>query len=317
MTLPLKNIKGRYVLNIAMVTTGKNVLTKIFNYFLSEKTEKKAERIILFIALVSFFVHLTAIYLAKFGFIDVSANSELLQNPISAIYTPFSFILIYEVYLLIYYLPRSFTTYITKQYEIITLIIIRKLFKDLAAVELTSNWFEIKGDLQFTYDIVASILLFYLIFQFQKQGKKKMIRDENFKNTIKGFVNKKKILALSLIPIFFGMALYTFINWFTGLQLSSNDLEPFKSINNLFFDEFFTILILVDVVLLLISFFYTNKFHKIIRNSGFVISTILIRMSFGVSGLISTILIVSAVLFGLAILVIHNKYEENSTENIE
>ena len=113
------------------------------------------------------------------------------------------------------------------------------------------------------------------------------------------------------------MALYTFINWFTGLQLSSNDLEPFKSINNLFFDEFFTILILVDVVLLLISFFYTNKFHKIIRNSGFVISTILIRMSFGVSGLISTILIVSAVLFGLAILVIHNKYEENSTENIE
>ena len=113
------------------------------------------------------------------------------------------------------------------------------------------------------------------------------------------------------------MALYTFINWFTGLQLSSNDLEPFKSINNLFFDEFFTILILVDVVLLLISFFYTNKFHKIIRNSGFVISTILIRMSFGVSGLISTILIVSAVLFGLAILVIHNKYEENSMENIE
>ena len=300
-----------------MVTTGKNVLTKIFNYFLSEKTEKKAERIILFIALVSFFIHLAAIYLVKFGLIDVDTNSELLQNPISAIYTPFSFILIYEVYLLIYYLPRSFTTYITKQYEIITLIIIRKLFKDLAAVELTSNWFEIKGDLQFTYDIVASILLFYLIFLFQKQGKKKMIRDESFKNTIKGFVNKKKILALSLIPLFFGMAIYTFINWSTGIQLSSNNLEPFKSINNLFFDEFFTILILVDVVLLLISFFYTNKFHKIIRNSGFVISTILIRMSFGVSGLISTILIVSAVLFGLAILFIHNKFEENSTEGMK
>jgi hypothetical protein len=40
-------------------------------------------------------------------------------------------------------------------------------------------------------------------------------------------------------------------------------------------------------------------------------------MSFGVSGLISTILIVVAVLFGLAIITIHNKYEENSLQNIE
>ncbi len=65
------------------------------------------------------------------------------------------------------------------------------------------------------------------------------------------------------------------------------------------------------MVLLLISFFYTDQFHKIIRNSGFVISTILIRMSFGVSGLISTILIVVAVLFGLEIITIHNKYEKD------
>ena len=46
--------------------------------------------------------------------------------------------------------------------------------------------------------------------------------------------------------------------------------------------------------------------------AGFVVSTILIRMSFGVSGLISTVLIVLAVLFGLAIMTIHNKYEKNS-----
>jgi len=303
------------LLQEVMTSKTKSVLAKIFNYFLSEKTEKKTERVILFIALASFFVHLAIIYSLKFDLIQLETNSELLKNPISAIYTPFSFILIYEVYLLIYYLPRSFTTYITKQYEIITLIIIRKLFKDLSTLELTSNWFEIKGDLQFTYDIVASILLFYLIYLFQKQGQKKLVRNDAFKSSIKGFVDKKKILALALIPLFFGMAIYTFTDWFVGIQASSNNLEPFKSINDLFFDEFFTILILVDVVLLLISFFYTNKFHKIIRNSGFVISTILIRMSFGVNGLISTILIVSAVLFGLAILTIHNKYEANNSLN--
>jgi hypothetical protein len=108
------------------------------------------------------------------------------------------------------------------------------------------------------------------------------------------------------------MALVTLFNWTLGISFASNNLPSFETINNLFFDEFFTVLILVDVVLLLLSFFYTDKFHKIIRNSGFVVSTILIRMSFGVSGLISTILIVVAVLFGLAIMLIHNKYEKNS-----
>jgi len=288
------------------------IISQLFNRLLSENTREKVEKVILYIALLSFFIHLAAIYLLKFGFLDLSLDSELLKSPISAVYTPFSFILIYEVYLLIYYLPKSFTTYITKQYEIITLIIIRKLFKDLSGLELTANWFEIKGDLQFTYDLVASLLLFYLIFLFQKEGKQKIVQETGIKPAIEGFVKKKKLIAVVLVPLFFFMALYTIINWSTGFSFSSDELAPFESINNLFFDEFFTILILVDVVLLLISFFYTNQFHKIIRNSGFVISTILIRMSFGVSGLISTILIVTAVLFGLAIIAIHNKYEKNS-----
>ncbi len=289
----------------------KNIVVSIFKNILTDKTRGKIEKLILKVALISFFIHLAVIYFLKFDFIDFNFNSELLKNPISAIYTPFSFILVYEVYLLIYYLPRSFTTYITKQYEIITLIIIRKIFKDLSSIELSTNWFEIKDDLQFTYDLIASLLLFYLIYLFQKKGKQKTVQKLSVTPVIEKFVKKKKLIAFILVPLFFGMALYTLINWAAGISISFNQLPEFDSINNLFFDQFFTVLILVDVVLLLISFFYTNQFHKIIRNSGFIISTILIRMSFGVSGLISTILVVVAVLFGLAIITTHNKYEKN------
>jgi hypothetical protein len=288
------------------------LLNSLYQIFLSEYAKKRIEKIILYVALIGFFMHLILIFLSKFGVINLLQESELLKNPISAIYTPFSFILIYEVYLLIYYLPKSFTTYITKQYEIITLIIIRKLFKDLSAIELSSNWFDIKGDLQFTYDILASIILFYLIYQFQKQGMRKSQQKNSIKPRIERFILRKKIIAIVLVPLFFSMALFTLFNWTSGVSLTSNDFPGFETINNLFFDEFFTVLILVDVVLLLISFFYTDKFHKIIRNSGFVVSTILIRMSFGVSGLISTVLIVIAVLFGLLIILIHNQYEKNT-----
>ena len=287
------------------------ILQLLFDKLLSDKTRTQTEKVILNIALLSFFIHLAFIYLSKLDVINLTSSSELLNNPISAIYTPFSFILIYEVYLLIYYLPKSFTTYITKQYQIITLIIIRKLFKDLSALELTSDWFEIKGDLQFTYDLIASLLLFFLIYLFQKQGKQKIKQQINLQPVIEKFVQKKRLIAVILVPLFFFMALNTLIKWSTGIIISSSEFPSLESINNLFFDQFFTVLILVDVVLLLISFFYTDQFHKIIRNSGFIISTILIRMSFGVSGLINTILILVAVLFGLAILSIHNKYEKN------
>lgn len=292
-----------------------NLLNKLYQIFLSEYAKNRIEKTILYVALFGFFIHLILIYLSKLGVVNLYLESELFKNPISAIYTPFSFILVYEVYLLIYYLPKSFTTYITKQYEIITLIIIRKLFKDLSALELSSDWFEIKGDLQFTFDILASVILFYLIFQFQKQGTQKSKQQKDNKPKIERFIRRKKIIALVLVPIFFTMALVTLFNWTSDISFTSNNLPSFEKINNLFFDEFFTVLILVDVVLLLISFFYTDKFHKIIRNSGFVVSTILIRMSFGVSGLTSTILIVAAILFGLAIMVIHNKYEKNTLPN--
>ena len=289
-----------------------NLLHKLEVFFFSDHSKKRIEKIILYIALIGFFIHLLLIFLTKESVINLFSTSGLFKNPISAIYTPFSFILIYEVYLLIYYLPRSFTTYITKQYEIITLIIIRKLFKDLANLKLSSEWFHIKGDLQFTYDLMASIILFYLIYLFVKQGSKRTKVLSGNKSQFDRFIRRKKIIAIFLVPIFISMAIITLFNWLSGLSFNANNFPGFDTINNLFFDEFFTVLILVDVVLLLISFFYTDQFNKIMRNSGFVVSTILIRISFGVQGLISTVLILVAVIFGLAIITIHNKFEENT-----
>jgi hypothetical protein len=285
----------------------------VYQKLLSDKTQKRSERIILVIAIASFLIHLAIIYLVDFGIISLSKPSGLLKNPIAAIYTPFSFILVYEVYLLIYYLPKSFTTYICKQYEIISLIIIRRLFKDLSALSLSSDWFKIKYDLQFTYDLVASVLLYFLIFLFYVQSKKKFTTDSNEKLKVDGiasFIKIKKVLAASLVPVIVILAAYSFINWFSGTFNSNIDAgASFKDINNIFFEQFFTILIIADVFLLLFSFFHTDEFHKVIRNSGFIISTILIRLSFSVSGLLNTVLIISAIIFGLLILIIHNKFE--------
>jgi hypothetical protein len=294
------------------------LLEKIYLKLLSKKTKERSERVILWIALVSFLIHLLMIGLIHFNIIPINEPSSLLKNPIAAIYTPFSFILVYEVYLLIYYLPKSTSTYISKQYEIIALVIIRRLFKDLADLSLLPNWFNIKTDLQFTYDIVASVLLFYLIYLFHVQRTKVYRTIENIKNhssSISNFINAKKWIAVSLVPILLIIAIYSFLNWSIGVfQPLENNAISFKNINNIFFEQFFNILIIADVILLLFSFFHTDEFHKVIRNSGFIISTILIRISFSVTGIMNNILIVSAVLFGLSIIFIHNKFEKKLAE---
>ena len=152
------------------------MITKLNAFFyisvLSVTIKNKVERFILIVAIISFLAHLITIFLVKSHLIVIPEGLNFFDSPIAAIYTPFSFILIYEVYLLIFYLPRSITTYIGKQYEIITLIVIRRIFKDLANLELNSDWFDIKNDLNFTYDIITALLLFfYDLFVFFRTPK--------------------------------------------------------------------------------------------------------------------------------------------------
>ena len=290
----------------------KNLLETLYQKFLSEKTRKSSEWIILSIAITSFIGHLLLIYLVDFGIISINNSSDLLRNPIAAIYTPFSFILLYEVYLLIYYLPKSFTTYIGKQYEIMTLIVIRRLFKDLSNLTLTTDWFNLKYDLQFTYDLATSILMFFLIYLFYVQSKitynSKPLNQSQL-GAVSRFVKIKKVIATALVPIFILLAIYSFVDLSIKIinpVLSSN--SSFANINNIFFEQFFTFLIFADVILLLFSFFLTDEFHKVIRNSGFIISTILISLSFSITGLLNNILIVCAIIFGLLIILVHNKF---------
>ena len=293
---------------------------KLYQSILSEKIKDRIEKVILSIAIASFIIHLLIIYLVDLKFISIDINSNLLTNPIAAIYTPFSFILLYEVYLLIFFLPKSFTKYVSKQYEIMSLIIIRRLFKDLSNLRLTGDWFNIKYDLQFSYDLATSLLMFFLIYLFYLQSEpKKNIVDASVTSNLllMNFIKIKKILALLLVPIFIFLAIYSFTIWINEIIFSDvNSTNSFSNINNIFFEQFFNILIFADVLLLLFSFYLTDDFYKVMRNSGFIISTILIRISFSTTGLVNNLLIICAILYGLFITIIHNKFERRiSTTN--
>lgn len=287
---------------------------QLYAKLLDEKTKKHSEKIIINIAIVSFVLHLAFITINDLGLLGTPISGELFTNPISAIYTPFSFILIYEVYLLIYYLPKSMTIYIGKQYEIIMLIVIRRLYKDLSNISLEGNWFENTQNLQFIYDIAATVILFLLIHFFYSMNKfrvRKLIKLTETRPELIRFIKFKKALAVLLVPTFVIIAVFNVYDWATHTTGLEAGFTLGLDINSVFFDDFFTVLILVDVLLVLFSFAHTDKFNKVIRNSGFVISTILVKLSFSVTGLQNVVLIISAVAFGVIILWIHKLFEKN------
>jgi len=290
----------------------RNILAQLYSLFLSEKTKENSEKVIITIAIISFLLHLTLILIKDIIPGGLPFASDLFNNPIAAIYTPFSFILIYEVYLLVYYLPKSISLYISKQYEIITLVIIRRIFKDLSYLDLNSNWFENSYDLQLTFDLATTLLLFALILLFNRLNlARKKVRgiDQEPTETLVKLIKRKKILAVILVPVFILLAFYSFGIWISDVIGATNgNIHSLGDINKIFFNEFFTILILADVLLLLFSFFHVDKFNAVIRNSGFIISTILIRLSFSTTGLINDLLVVVAVSFGVLILWLNNKY---------
>jgi hypothetical protein len=268
-------------------------------------------------AIFAFVVHLLLIVLVELNWVWIPDSGHLLNSPISTIYTPFSFILFYEVYLLVFYLPRSTSIYIAKQYEIITLIVIRRAMKDLSSLSLDANWFHIKQNQQFTADILSSLALFFLILLFYRLNQKKSpsSRSMEQKNSLARFIRIKGLLSLALLPVFIVLAMRSLINWSGEVFLSmSKFLQATPDTNKIFFEDFFTILILIDVLILLISFLNTDKFYKVMRNSGFVISTILIKLSFAAEGVLNSLLVVSAVMFGVAILWIHNQFEKLKAE---
>jgi len=282
-----------------------NKVDKIFDYLFSEIIQKKFEKFILFLATTGFIIHLLLIYLNKYEFINFTFNNSLLLNPISALYTPFSFILVYEAFLLIYFIPNSFTVSVVKGYEIISLILIRKIFKDVPLVNLDTNFLSDPYSIQLIYDLLGIIIIFFLIYLFKKNAAIK--KKKKIGKRLERFITKKKAISVLLVPTLFFLISYSFYFWFNGVILSNSFTQD---LNYLFFIDFFTILILVDVFILLISFRYTERYSQLIRNTGFIISTILLRLSFGVSGLKSIILLVSGILFGLLILMIYKKMEK-------
>ena len=289
-----------------------NVYTTIF----SGPNIHRIERIVVYFALLGFLIHLFIIFLWNLDWIDHPFFNQFSENYISAIYTPFSFLLIYEVFLFLIYLPKSFTRSIGKQYEIISLIVLRRIFKDISHLDIKNLTENISENADLLTDMLGVLVLFFLIGIFYHLKKRQPIADSC--SDVKSFIAIKRLISMALVPLLIGLAIYSFGDWAVELfRDNPSNIHLQTDINHVFYDVFFSVLIFVDVFILIISFLYTNYYSQLMRNSGFIISTILIRLSFTASHLTNILLIVVSVIFGVLMLLLYNYFIRFDDKQIE
>jgi len=274
-----------------------NILQKSGNYFdkyFNAKNVRKVELLILRVAVFAFLFHLIIIFLGN--------NSIYFKNfqhsYLKAIYTPFSFILFYEVFLLVIIIPKSISEFVGKQFEVITLITLRSFFHDIADLDLKVS-FNINNPefISLLYDLIASMIMLGLTIMYYKIYQNN--RKSEIINELNNFINIKKLVSLSMILILFLLSISSFYAWgaemLEALKLKQNYPNP----NTVFYADFFSIMIFVDVLLLLISFTYHFSFFTIFRNASFIITTILMRMSLTIEKPMNYIIILIGFLFSI------------------
>jgi hypothetical protein len=274
-----------------------NLLQKSGNYFdkyFNAKNVRKVELLILRAAVFAFLFHLFIIFLGN----NFLYFKNLQHSYLKAIYTPFSFILFYEVFLLVIIIPKSISEFVGKQFEVITLITLRGFFHDIADLDL-KNFININNPefISLLYDLLASIIMLSLTILYYKIYQNN--RKSEVVNELTNFINIKKLLSLSMIIILLVLSISSLYQWGTEMLEALKLNKDYPNPNTVFYADFFSIMIFVDVLLLIISFIYHFSFFTIFRNASFIITTILIRMSLTTEKPMNYIIILIGFLFSI------------------
>ncbi len=269
----------------------------IFDLCMGDEAEDRIRKAAIVSAVVGFFLHIGLWALDSTGRISITGEaSELVSSPLSSLYTPFSILLVYEVYQLIRTIPDSFSSSVGKQYEIATLLVVRDILKRLSEVEGTEGW-EISSDLGFLLvECAAFLALFYTSLTYFRISDNST-KSGDMSGDIAVFVESKRFVANFMLIVFLLTAAYSFFTWIASVQDGGGSVSRV-----IFFLDFFTFLILADILILLVSYWFYTDFGNLARNTGFVLSTVIIRVAISSEGVSAMVLFTLSGLLGLAIL---------------
>jgi hypothetical protein len=264
-------------------------ITHVFDPLHHLWEHEKMHRKISFGLVLFFLASIICIELNRRQLLPGSWSSVIPKNHFFAVQAAFTVVLILEVISLIFTIPCSFSRSVGKQFEILALILMRNAFKELSyfpePITFAGNEHAV---LIILSDGFGSLLIFALLgcyyFVQVKSSDDKMRPTDLYR-----FIAAKKGIALILLSIFIFMGASSAFATVAGTPHAD------------FFHGFYTLLILTDILVVLISQCFQPSFYAVFRNSGFALSTLLIRIALAAPPFFNVLLGLAAALFAIAL----------------
>jgi hypothetical protein len=264
-------------------------LTYIFDPLHHFWEHERMHRRLALVLIVVFLGAMAGIELNRSGLLPAVLAPHTPTNHFHAVNLAFTLVLILEVISLIFTLPCSFSRSVGKQFEILSLILLRDAFKELShfaePITVGAELTPVYHILGYGFGALAVFALLGVYYRIQPAKK----QDMGMPHDLFRFVAAKKGIALLLLGTFVTLGLNNLYNKFAGLPHID------------FFPVFYTLLIFTDILVVLISQCFRPSFHAVFRNSGYALSTLFIRLALAAPAMYDVALGIMAALYSIAL----------------
>jgi hypothetical protein len=254
-----------------------------------------ARRAVSLVLVVAFLASVLLIELVQRGLGGARLAAALPHNHFHAVELAFYLLLSWEVAGLVFAIAQSVSNAAGKQFEILSLILLRRSFEAFAGIDEPLRWAQAHPVIwSMLADALGGLAMFVALgFYYAVQKHRPFSADAGDRAS---FIAAKKVIALALLVVLLALAAWSL--WGLATRLAPQD----------FFESFYTLLIFADVLVVLISLRYSASYHVVFRNSGLAVATVLLRLALPAPPPWSALLGVGAVLFALGLTLAFNRF---------
>ncbi|MBI3566961.1 MAG: hypothetical protein HY084_02000 [Gemmatimonadetes bacterium] len=266
---------------------------------IERRSERASSRRFASAALIIVFLGMVALVeAARGGLLPEPWAARVPRSQFAAVWVVFTALLALEVAGLVFALARSVAASVGKQLELIALILMREAFIALLPTGGDAGaWDAVRGGVPHALSQMAgSLLVFALLVPFHRMQRHRAITTDAAEQ--ESFVRAKKVVALLLLGVFVTLAGVWGVRTLQGGEAGD------------FYAVFFTVLVLSDVLLILLSLRHSATFHVVYRNAGFAAATLMMRLALGAPPYVSAALAVAAAVFSLGMVYAYNAWSD-------
>lgn len=271
-------------------------MVRIFDWLEQRWESAAARRVVATVLVVAFLGTLVAIELARRGWLPPAVRDAVGTNHFHAVQVAFYLLLAYEVLGLVFGLARSVSNATGKQLEIFSLILLRRSFEVFGHLQEPVRWDQARESvLQMISEGVGALAIFVVLGVYYRLQRHRPASGSDPQDRAR-FIAAKKRIALLLLVIF--------------LLLGARALtaQALLGLPTRFFEDFYTLLIFADILIVLISVRYSTTYHVVFRNSGLAVSTVLLRLALSAPIYVNAVLGLAAALFATALTAAYNAF---------